>query len=97
MRTYQATNDLRFRRAKEKVDKLKGFYTHLTIYLIFIPFFIFLNVISTRFPWALFPIFGWGIGVVGHAIDTFGWNPLFGRGWEERKIEKFMEEDELKF
>ncbi len=81
--------------AKEQVDKLKGFYIHLTIYLIFIPVFVWLNYISgAGFPWAIFPIGGWGFGVLGHAAETFNYNPFFGKGWEERKIRKYMEEED---
>ena len=83
----------RLERAKKKVEELKGFYIHFTIYLIMVPFFIYLNLRSTSFPWALFPIGGWGFGVLGHASEVFGWNPLFGKEWEERKIRKFMDED----
>ncbi len=97
MKTTNEINDLRYRRAKEKVEKLKGFYIHLTIYLIFVPFFIFLNVRSTSFPWALFPIGGWGLGVLGHATEVFGWNPFFGKNWEERKLKEFLDEDEPRF
>lgn len=83
----------RLERAKKKVEELKGFYIHFTIYLIMVPFFIYLNLRSTSFPWALFPIGGWGFGVLGHASEVFGWNPLFGKEWEECKIRKFMDED----
>jgi hypothetical protein len=83
----------RLERAKKKVEELKGFYIHFSIYLIMVPVFIYLNAKSTSFPWAIFPIGGWGFGVLGHASEVFGWNPFFGKDWEERKIRKFMEED----
>tara|TARA_R100000935_G_scaffold8302_7_gene17427 strand:- start:58112 stop:59449 length:1338 start_codon:yes stop_codon:yes gene_type:complete len=87
-------SDKRMQRAKEYVEKLKGFYAHITIYCIFIPFFIWLNYKSNAgFPWAIFPIVGWGLGVLGHASETFQWNPFFNKNWEERKIKELMEED----
>ena len=80
--------------AKEQVEKIKGFYIHFTIYLIFVPVFIWLNYISnTGFPWAIFPIGGWGFGVMGHAAETFNYNPFFGKDWEERKINEMMDKD----
>ena len=80
--------------AKEQVEKIKGFYVHLTIYLIFVPVFIWLNFISDAgFPWAIFPIGGWGFGVMGHAAETFNYNPFFGKDWEERKIKDLMDKD----
>jgi sensor histidine kinase YesM len=86
-------NELKYDRAKEYVEKLKGFYVHFVIYLLMMPIFIYLNSRSTGFPWALFPIIGWGFGIAGHAMETFNYNPLLGRNWEERKIKQFMEED----
>ncbi|MFT4802392.1 MAG: hypothetical protein ACI93N_002170 [Flavobacteriaceae bacterium] len=86
-------NELKYDRAKEYVEHLKGFYVHFVIYLLMMPIFIFLNIKSTGFPWALFPIIGWGFGIAGHAMETFNYNPLLGKNWEERKMKQFMEED----
>jgi sensor histidine kinase YesM len=96
MRTQDTyISEKRYTQAKEQVEKLKGFYIHLTIYLIFIPVFIWLNYISNAgFPWAIFPIGGWGFGVMGHAAETFNYNPFFGKEWEERKIREMMDKDE---
>ena len=88
-------SEKKYKLAKKQVEKLKGFYIHLAIYIIFIPVLIYLNVISRAgFPWALFPIFGWGFGIIGHASETFNYNPFFGRNWEERKIRELMNKDE---
>ncbi len=94
-----ANHNERYQRAKKRVDELKGFYIHFGIYLIMVPIFIWLNVRSTHFPWAIFPIAGWGMGVLGHAYETHQWNlPFFGKNWEERKIKEYMrEEDHLRF
>ena len=86
-------NELKYERAKEHVEKLKGFYAHFIIYLLMMPVFIFLNYRSTGFPWAIFPIVGWGFGIAGHAMETFNYNPLLGKDWEERKLKQFMEEE----
>ena len=94
METLQNNRSFRRQQAEEKVEKLKGFYTHFSIYLIFIPIFIGLNIYGgSNFPWAIFPILGWGFGVLGHAADTFSWNPFFGKDWEERKIKEFMNDE----
>ena len=88
-------SDKRMERAKAYVEKLKGFYAHLLVYCIFIPVFIWLNVRSNAgFPWAIFPILGWGIGVLGHASETFNWSPFLNKKWEERKLRQFMEEED---
>ncbi|WP_299764810.1 histidine kinase [uncultured Dokdonia sp.] len=87
--------DKRYNRAKEKVEKLKGFYIHFAIYLIMVPVFIFLNIRSGSFPWAIFPIGGWGWGVIGHAAETFGWNPIFNKAWEAKKIDELMNDEDF--
>ncbi|RMB59485.1 histidine kinase [Dokdonia sinensis] len=85
----------KYKLAKEQVEKMKGFYVHFAIYLLFVPIFIYLNVQSTSFPWALFPIGGWGLGVAGHASETFNWSPIFNKEWEKRKIQQYMEDKDF--
>ena len=94
MKTQQEyIQDKRYERAKEKVAKIKGFYTNLLTYLIVIPFLVYLNFRTTDFPWVLFPIFGWGFGVTMHGMEAYGYNPILGKNWEQRKIREFMDED----
>ncbi|MCF6296344.1 MAG: 2TM domain-containing protein, partial [Flavobacteriaceae bacterium] len=35
----------------------------------------------------------WGIGLTFHFFGVFGPDLLFGKGWEERKIDEFMNKD----
>lgn len=87
-------SEKRYKLAKKRVEQIKVFYLHLGIYLICVPGFLYLNYISNaNFPWALFPIVGWGIGVANHASETFNYNPFFGKRWEERKIRELMDKD----
>ena len=94
MNIIENTNDNRYQRAKKRVEKLSCFYTHATVYCIFVIFFIWLNINSSDFPWAIFPIVGWGLGLLGHASDTFENNIFFGKKWEARKIREMMKEEE---
>jgi len=92
--TQQAyIDDKLYKKAKERVEKLKGFYGNLISYCIVIPFLVLLNMNTTSFPWVIFPILGWGFGVLAHGMEAFGYNPLWGKGWEERRIKKYMEDD----
>ncbi|MDF0706147.1 MAG: 2TM domain-containing protein [Bacteroidota bacterium] len=83
-------------RARERVDELKKFYGNLTSYVIVISGLALINYFTTGFAymWFLWAAFGWGIGIVFHAIKTFNLNPFFGKQWEERKIKEFMSEEE---
>lgn len=85
--------DKRYQKAKERVEKIKGFYGNLLAYCIVIPILIFINYTTTNFPWVLFPAFGWGFGVAAHGMEAYGYNPLFGSNWEARKMREYMDDD----
>lgn len=87
--------DKRYQKAREKVEAIKGFYGNLAAYCIVIPFLIWMNSRTTSFPWALFPAVFWGFGLVMHGLEAHGYNPLWGKRWEERKIRELMEKDDL--
>ena len=86
----------KLKRAKKRVDEIKGFYIHFSIYLV-INTFILINLYQhTDNFWQLshfFTLFFWGLGLAFHAIKTFNWNLLFSKSWEERQIKKYMEKD----
>ncbi|MEO0570617.1 MAG: 2TM domain-containing protein [Bacteroidota bacterium] len=85
------TNDYRYRKAKEKVECIKGFYGNLTAYVIVITLLALLNFYTTSFPWVIFPAVGWGLGVIAHGFSAFGYLPFLGKDWEERKIKEYMD------
>ncbi len=88
--------DTKYLRAKKRVKELKSFYISLSTYIFFIIAMAGLNYYTNqwRYPWFLWVAFGWGIGIVFQALRVFGSGSLWGRGWEERKLKKFMEEEE---
>ncbi|MGB7394956.1 MAG: 2TM domain-containing protein [Pricia sp.] len=87
--------DKRYEKAKERVEAIKGFYGNLLAYCVVIPCLAFVNYKTTSFsfPWVLFPILGWGFGLTMHGMEAFGYNPLWGKRWEEKKMREFMEDD----
>lgn len=89
----------KYLRAKERVEKLKKFYGNLTSYVLVISALAVINYWTNEwsYMWFLWAAFGWGIGIVFHAMGTFNLNPFFGRNWEERKIKELMQdEDDVK-
>jgi sensor histidine kinase YesM len=91
----QSKFDDSYIRARGHVEELKKFYGSLISYFFFIPFFILINYwTSWDFKWFWFPIIGWGIGLVIHALKVFVNDGSLGRNWEKRKIEQFMKEEE---
>ena len=84
--------------AYKRVKRIKGFYTHLVIFIVINSIVIINNSFqsSNTFLWswknfstALF----WGIGLLAHGLSVFGRNIFFGKSWEDRKIKEFMENE----
>lgn len=92
METQNIYNEnIAYANAKERVEKLKGFYGNLLSYCCVIPLLIFINLqTSVGFQWFWFPMLGWGFGVSMHAFETFG----YGKNWEERKIKEILNKQE---
>lgn len=85
--------DARYQRARKRVEDLKGYYVHLTVYLI-INFGLFLiDWLSGGGWWFFIPLLGWGVGLAIHTVVVFLVEGPTGRSWEERKIRKLMEEE----
>jgi hypothetical protein len=96
METQKAyIEDKRYRRAKEQVKAIKEFFGNLVAYCIVIPFLAWLNYQTTTFPWIIFPVLGWGFGVLMHGLEAYGYNPLWGKRWEEKKIRELMEKEDF--
>lgn len=90
METQNIYNEnMAFMRAKDRVEKLKGFYGNLISYCCVIPLLMFINLKTSDFQWFWFPMFGWGMGLAFHAIETFG----YGKSWEEKKIQEILNKD----
>ncbi|MFX0556679.1 2TM domain-containing protein [Maribacter sp. CXY002] len=87
--------DKRYQKAKEKVENIKGFYGNLIAYCIVIPCLAVLNYNTTSFPWIIFPVVGWGFGLLTHGLEAFGYHPLWGKRWEEKKLRQLMEKDDF--
>ncbi|WP_458629241.1 histidine kinase [Winogradskyella sp. PC D3.3] len=98
MRTIEPKTqfDDRYIRARKRVEEMKEFYYSLISYCIVIPFLIFIWFRYTphTIQWFWFPMLGWGMGLAFHAYKVYVNDGVLGNGWEKRKIEKFMREEE---
>ena len=88
------TEETKYQKAKERVEAIKDFYIHLTAYVVVNLILFSINmIVSPDDLWFIWPLMGWGVAVVIHALSVFG----FGRGlsadWEERKIRELMEKE----
>src|SRR2546425_3163245 len=87
-----AADDARLRRARMIAEARYGFRWHLAIYII-----VNLGLVAiwyytgAGFPWPIFPILFWGLGVLGHYWGAYH---TTGGGWIERETQKILQEDE---
>ena len=82
----------RYQEAKERVEEIKGFYFHLITYIVINAVLVVINLLtSPEYLWFIWPIIGWGVGLVIHGFSVFG--NFLGKSWEERKIKEIMEKD----
>lgn len=90
--------------AYKKVKRIKGFYSHLKVYILVNAFIIISSLsrgyIGNHFEvrgfnnWEIYSTaFYWGIALLIHAISVFGSDIFFSKDWEQKKIQKYMEKE----
>lgn len=77
--------------ARRHVAALKGFYIHLTAFVLVNLLLLAINILTASPWWVEWPFLGWGIGLLGHAIAVFGQAPDFAKNWEARQIKSYMD------
>jgi transcriptional regulator with XRE-family HTH domain len=74
--------------ALRHVRKLKDLYLHAAQYVIVVTAMAIFNLWKQpQYWWFLWVAFGWGTGLVVHAIRVLDWGP-FGSAWERAQVEK---------
>ena len=95
--------------AKKRVQELKGYYSHITIFVIVNGILYLLktgmltSLLPEAFPkesyyydWINSNILIWTLILIVHTLIVFRDKFTFVKKWEERQIKKYMEEDEGK-
>jgi len=94
-------DEIKLARAKKRVKTIKGFYTHLAVYIVIN---ILITVVKASFLgaendgnyifWYFFagPLF-WGIGLLAHGLFVFARSIDFLKKWEDRKMKELIERD----
>lgn len=93
-----AEQDPAMEKARERARELKDFYKHLITYVLVCSLLVVIDLADSDvgsetflgLNWAYWPIFGWGIAVIIHALSVF--IPL--GDWEERKARKIYEKEQ---
>ncbi len=94
---------VRLDRARKRVKKIKGFYSHLLVYIVVNIMIVIININNlgpgeSYFQYKnFFTLFFWGIGLTVHGLSVFLPNMVLGKNWEERKIKEIMEREEKRW
>ena len=99
----QFTQEQKYILARKRVEKISKFYKHLATYVVVNIFlsaiFIvgdmndgdtFMESFSNYHNYKIWLF--WGIGIVFQALNTFGLSLFMNKDWEEKKIQKYMDE-----
>ena len=90
MPTEKSEQEL-YEKARKRVEEKKGFYTHIVVYIAvnILLVLIWAFPADGGYPWFLWPLGGWGIGIFFHFMSVF----VFSKetDWEKREIEKEVE------
>ena len=81
-----SSDDLLKKIARKKAEEKSDFYIHLGVYLavnLFLIVMWYFTLGPTGFPWFIFPLFGWGIGIVAHGVSVF-----FGEGYVDEMAKR---------
>lgn len=99
----ETEKSLAYLKAQKKVEILKGFYSHLVVYIIINTALILVsaNVFNDKpvnfASWGNYvTAFFWGIGLLSHAIYVFFVIKVennFLKRWEEKKINEILEDE----
>lgn len=91
-------DNTKYFRAKERVEQIKGFYSSLlsSIFVIIIVASVNYYVDEWRYAWFLWVVLGLAISLLIKALKIFNLTIFMDRGWEERKIKEFMQQEETK-
>ena len=80
-----------YEKAKKRVEEKKGFFIHFTTYILvnILLVLIWAFPAGGGYPWFLWPLGGWGIGILFHFLGVF----VFSKetGWEKKELEKEVE------
>lgn len=84
---HQMTQEEIYQLARKRVEEKKALLVHAIVYVVVNAVLIVIWAsTSPGYPWFLWPLGGWGIGLVFHFLGVF----IFDRemGWEKKAVER---------
>ena len=80
----------KYARVKKRVTEIKGFYSHLFTYAAVMVLLIVIDFRDAGNVWFYWPLMGWGMLIVSHAVRVFGLGGFLGPEWEQKKMQEEM-------
>jgi len=81
-----------YKRAEKIVEEKIGFYIHIVTFIVVNIVLIVINVVtSPEYFWFIWPLLGWGIGLVFHGLNVFV--VYKGSSITEKMIKKEMDKE----
>lgn len=86
--------ELSYMAARKRMEELRSFYENLISFVVINLGLMILNLMtSSNYLWFLWVTGSWGLGLFFHAVKVFNIFPFFGREWEQRQIENYMQKN----
>ncbi len=85
-----------YEEAKKRVEEKKGFYIHLTVYIVVNIGLVLLWASATGrgYPWFVWSLGGWGTGILFHYLSVFVFGGKSNRAAIENEVEKIRKEQD---
>jgi len=89
--TQQISDEELYKMARQRIEEKKAFFSHLATYIVVNGALVVIWTITSGggYPWFVWPLGGWGIGLAFHFLGVFVLHSHQG-GWEQREIMKEM-------
>lgn len=86
----EMTEQERYELARKRVNAKMGFFHHLGVYLVVNIILVMIWLFTgADYFWPIYPILGWGIGLLMHGLSLFVWgNPQMMNRLVEKELEK---------
>ncbi len=80
--------------ARKRVEEKKGFLVHLTVYVVvnILLVLIWAFAAGGGYPWFVWPLGGWGIGLLFHFLGIFVFEDKLDRAAIEKEVAKIKRE-----
>jgi uncharacterized membrane protein len=96
---YHMSNKTPYDMAKYKVEQIKRFYIHFMLFLIATIIYVAKTYFGAPLNFSPFNLLSqtvmliWAFIIVVKAVKTYSSQLFFGKQWEEKKMQKFMQDE----